>query len=286
MSLAYDAYSLVEKGDIEALKKIISLSPGIDFDTQDPYKVMNDQNALMLACQLGYLEFVDLLLQAGSNPQARDYIGSTPLRYAVLYHQEDIILKLMKAGGDIHASDEDGVTLLMDSIGLRTPKIYYFLLSEGINIHALDDNSMNALMYAAKLSAKEPLQDLICRGADLYLSDHDGMTALHYAVANGFVNGVEQLIEAGSDLQAKNDCGFTPLMIAASNDDSVCFQKLLQAGSFIGNEMDALNLYEYTKKINSLSCSEIVLEMISNQQKNNLSEEIRLMPISKKQPRI
>jgi len=60
---------------------------------------------LMLACSSGVLSHVQLLLQAGADPNQPNYLDETPLHKVVKHTNNELILELVKFGANVNARD-------------------------------------------------------------------------------------------------------------------------------------------------------------------------------------
>ena len=68
--------------------------------------------ALMLACEFGHLEVVQLLLKGKANPDLREAEGITALIIAVKQGFSDIVQQLLEYGTDPNIGDENGCTAI------------------------------------------------------------------------------------------------------------------------------------------------------------------------------
>ncbi|KAH9976554.1 ankyrin repeat protein [Russula compacta] len=68
-----------------------------------------------------YVDIVELLLDHGGDPNARDHDGSTPLHWSSWWEKQDYVTRegtvdgtrlLLKYGADVHAEDNEGRTPL------------------------------------------------------------------------------------------------------------------------------------------------------------------------------
>ena len=67
---------------------------------------------LNLAISKGDLAKVQQLVGIGVNVNHKDERGKTPLMYAILYKQTEIVSYLIKKGADYRAEDSNGLTIL------------------------------------------------------------------------------------------------------------------------------------------------------------------------------
>src|SRR5262249_29287519 len=75
--------------------------------------VTNDPNALSRPCRKGHANIVQMLLDAGSDPGAKDWKGRTPLIPAAEKGHANIVQMLLDAGSDPGAKDWEGRTPLI-----------------------------------------------------------------------------------------------------------------------------------------------------------------------------
>ena len=118
------------------------------------------RTALMEAAREGNTDMVHLLIQKGSDVNARTVSGTTALMEAVLYH----------GFRGWHESNESTVRLLVD---------------EKADINAKSFRGWTALMYAAFHGRESIARLLVDQKADINIKDDSGWTALMYAAVSG-----------------------------------------------------------------------------------------------------
>ena len=186
--------------------------------------------ALMLACEGGHLEVVQLLLKANANPNhEQEGTGITALIIAANKGFSDIVQQLLEYGADPNIGDKNGRTA-----------IHYVIM--------LDDTEIpqpNEKMMSDKL---EILQLLIVKGINVNIKDRNEVTALMIASINGFTEAVKLLLQAGADpnieqhipvkelfitsnLPKTHTIRFTALMYASVQKNSEVTELLLQANA-------------------------------------------------------
>ncbi len=119
----------------------ILLDAGVDVDGRSPYATGSGETALHQASGARCLANMQLLMEHGADPNARDQGGYTPLHDAVLAAGEDddermeAITMLLNAGADVNAKNKRGETPL-SSMDPKHPRgkrerMREFLLSHG-----------------------------------------------------------------------------------------------------------------------------------------------------------
>ncbi|OXU20908.1 hypothetical protein TSAR_000911 [Trichomalopsis sarcophagae] len=175
-------------------------------------------NLLHTAVIRGRVKVVEKLLERGAHVNAVDHMGATPLVYAALSNEVDVLVRLlMRYGADIHTRDDDGFNILRNltilpgrehievirkllekgvlaqeanskhhqpiHIAVRRDKIQVvnLLLDHGANVNALVDVLDETPLYIAARECRNPamLTTLLKRGANIDKKCYSGYTALH-----------------------------------------------------------------------------------------------------------
>ena len=239
-----ELHEAVEKGDIEAVKQLIT--GGADVNE----KAVDDRwTPLHYAASRGCKEIAVLLIAKGAAVNAKDEDGETPLDQAqvmistsppeIKAARKEIADILRKHGGKTGADFE------RNEADLDRKEIAELLIDKGVNVVGVDGVSpqdwvekvatedigavkeyldagtdVNAtnhlgwtpLQVAAQEGLNEIAELLIATGADVNVKRGDtGWTLLHYAACDGHKEVIELLIVKGADVNAKNRGGETPL---------------------------------------------------------------------------
>jgi len=166
------------------------------------------------------LERVRAVLAAGGNPNERNREGSTPL-YCVAHWAEAIQL-LIQAGADPNAAstaESQGLPLCFAAAWGLTEAVEA-LLEGGANPNLREDDGegQSPLVWAAQNNHVETARVLLRAGADPNL-DVYGRTALHVACVHGHLDFVRELLAAGAAPLAKDSGGQRPIDIAREWSD-------------------------------------------------------------------
>jgi cytohesin len=160
----------------------------------------------------GDIEAVKGFLTAGTDVNAKDAGGETPLYHAAT---KEIAELLIANGAEVNAKDDDGRTPLHDAVFGGHKEVAELLISKGANVNAEEGGFFRTPLHdAAVFGHKEIAELLIAAGADVNANGIIGWTPLHYAADNGQKEIAELLIAEGADMNANTDNGETPLDIA------------------------------------------------------------------------
>lgn len=113
--------------------------------------------------QMGDLKSVQLMLEAGMDPNVAGAHGETALRYAASTGRTDIVNVLLEAGADVNIEDKDGFT---------------------------------PLRYAVYNGRRDIVEALLAKGADVQGGSGDGWTPEAVAMGRGYPEIVRLLKDA------------------------------------------------------------------------------------------
>ena len=157
-------------------------------------------------------------LAKGSDLQARDGNGFTPLHMAaVLNGKPTVVSSLLKAGAVLETRTEFGgsTPLHLAAASNANPAVVNALLAAGATIEARNKNDETPLYAAVNNENPAVVRALLVAGAALDVRDKEGWTPLHVAVRNENAVVVSVLLAAGANLEARIKKGWTPLHFAA-----------------------------------------------------------------------
>jgi ankyrin repeat protein len=190
------------------------LAHGAEVDVYDAAKVCN-------------VERVETLIKA--NPglvSSKDYkYGRTPLHWAALYGNRDVVKLLLARGANVNAVDNDRMTPLhlvakndrkeTAKLMLETAKL---LLASNADVNTVDFPFGDTPLHkAAEGSCKEMAELLLANKADVNAQNGSGWTPLHAAASEGHKDMAELLLAHEAEVNAKTYGGNTPMYWAAEN---------------------------------------------------------------------
>ena len=133
------------------------------------------------AAMNGNIKAVKQHIAAGTDVNAKDGGGWTPLNHAVEAGQKEIAGLLIANGADVNAKDKLGWTPLFYAAFSGRTEVAELLIAEGVDVNAKDN--LGTLRYAASGGHKEIVELLIANGADVYAKGGgNGTTPLDMAI--------------------------------------------------------------------------------------------------------
>jgi ankyrin repeat protein len=211
-------------GNIEAIKQ--HLAAGTDVNAKDAV----GNTPLIVAAGNGYNEIAELLIAEGADVNAKGSIDWTSLHHTAIQGYKEISELLIDNGADVNAKDEDGKTPLDDADGETAD-----LLRE----HGGKSGAEDSIHVAAIIGNIKAIRQHLEAGTDVNLKNDYGWTPLHWAALEGQKEIVELLIANGADVNAKDDDGWTPLDWAVDEDQTETADLLRKHGGKTGAELKA-----------------------------------------------
>lgn len=151
-----------QNGDVTSIKRELNSGVFVDLPTLNVADTMDGMTPLMLACNLGQDEAVELLIEHGADIMARNSGGATALHYSI-YRTSNATILLLKSGAAIDTQSINGLT---------------------------------PLMIAAMYGPLSQVEVLLAAGADLHLKDGEGNSAFDWAKQKGRPKVIELLESA------------------------------------------------------------------------------------------
>jgi ankyrin repeat protein len=199
---------------------------------------------LLDAIKKGDENSVKTILDKGTDVNAKNVEGETPLMHASFSGHTTIVKVLLANNADVNAKDVKGVTVLMNASDSGYTEIVKVLLANGADVNAKDVNGGTALMHASEMGRIETVKALLANGADVNTKSDGGVTALMYPSRFGYTETVTALLANGAEVNAKTEGGLTALMVASSEGHTETVKTLLAKGADVNaktvNGMTAL----------------------------------------------
>ncbi len=191
------------------------------------------------------------MIAAGTDVNAAQGDGTTPLHWAVYKIDADLVRALLARGAKPDVVNNYGSSPLAEAAKTGNATLVKMLLDAGSNVEVPNQEGQTALMLAARAGSVDVADLLVSHGANVNAKEKwRGQTALMWAAATGSAQMTRFLIGHKADVNARalaNDWptqmtgeprnqyrptgGLTPLLYAARAGCTDCVQALLDAGA-------------------------------------------------------
>lgn len=199
------------------------------------------RTAFQMAVEAGQAPVVNKMLKFGSNVNAPDAEGVTPLQHAILKGDLALVRTLIANGADLNKPDSSkGSPLYMacQAPEITDPKlrgqIVELLLRSGADPdRALPDTKLTPL-HAAMLSTggKEAALALLKYPVNKEIADSDGYQPIFYTIHKADTSLLREMLEQGADPNARNmRDARTPLIQAVHESAPAAVALLLSKGA-------------------------------------------------------
>mmetsp|Transcript_19052 Transcript_19052/g.44444 ORF Transcript_19052/g.44444 Transcript_19052/m.44444 type:complete len:983 (-) Transcript_19052:63-3011(-) len=213
------------------------------------------------AAQRNDFEAVAAAIEAGANVNVRDDSGWTPVMWAALHGDLDLVALLTRQGASPVLLDEHGFSIeelapqdaavaeaLEIVLGSNTRMMEAARAGDwervdeelrvGAYIHQRDDEKRTPIIWAARLAEPEAVRQLHSKSGDLNDRDLYGWTPLHSAIEAESAETVSLLHHLGADFGLRTYQGDTTLHLAARVGSAVIVQLILASDAVDLEELD------------------------------------------------
>lgn len=226
----------------EVTKALLKFGP--DVNLVDEAK----QSALIHAIRgypSNQLSIVERLLKNGARVDQSDHEGNTALHFMVqrggLSSSLELIEALIEAGSDVNAQNLAGETPL---ILCRDSKSVDLLIKAGSSVNAVDRHGKSALIhcadsYSSDSDVLKKMKTLLKANCDLDIQDSEGKTALMHAVkSDGRVKWVRLLIDHGANLDLIDNEGRPAFAFADPENSMLLIEAGAKPSAYEGGALD------------------------------------------------
>lgn len=176
-------------GRLEQLKAAIAKGGNVNH-------LRTDISALMLAVRVRSLECVQVLLEAGADPNHKTRTWWTALSEAARNDTPEFMGPMVEKGANLNAQDAYGMTPLLAAVSMDALSSASALLKMGCEVNTPDYDKVTPLMEATKRENKEMVGLLLASGAAVDMTDVNGKTAMDIAKEANWSFGLGLLAQA------------------------------------------------------------------------------------------
>jgi len=204
------------------------------------------RTALMRSVDKGNKAILELLLEAGGNPNDKDPGGKHVLFYGLKPTSRHLscIEMLLQEGADINTKDENGQTMMVCAVEEGYIDITATLIQLGADVTVKNLAGESLIYIAAVRNHADLIPILVNANAPKNEVDGEGNTAIHYCALNRKIDMMKRLASFGVELTLQNKEGDTPMHLAVTDDAQEIIKFLMGRGC----QFDVPNYLSLTAK--------------------------------------
>ncbi|KAL8903246.1 MAG: hypothetical protein Q9207_004057 [Kuettlingeria erythrocarpa] len=227
------------------------LDQGADINDPLPYPDGTGLSALDLACQRGFSQVVQVLLDAGSDPRKALRHGISAIHQASANNHPGILAILLKHDRElVQVRNMYGKTALMDAAERGFADTLDVLLQAGSDPCDKDNNKATPLTLAAASGSRPTVQLLLDAGAPVNSPIPGAKQAIYAAASNADQAMLEFLLEKGADVECRGAVNNNVLhgVVYKADDPSIVGIIMNDAirNQNVGPVLNARNVHRFT----------------------------------------
>jgi len=210
-------------GDLVRIKS--HLEQGTEVDAKDEL----GWTPLFWAASMGQSEVGLFLLSKGAKANTKIQNEHTPLHQAAKSGAFQLVEALISKGADVNAKGKQGNTPLHNAAVGGHRQVAELLIANGAEVNAKAKNNWTPLHRAILAGQKDVAETMIRHGADMAVKDSRGRIALDLAKQCGHKEIAQRLLDEMTNIDARDEEGRTILHRAASEGWTEELQRILQS---------------------------------------------------------
>ena len=221
-----------EEGNVDAINVLLKNRADLDIANAD------GDTCLHVVARGDYVkEIIHTLVNHGANVNTKNMFNETPLMKANKKGNINVTKELLNAGADHKIIDGYGNTWIHWAIdGGYRQELIRTMIDHGADVNAMNEHNETAIMTACRTGNVDALELLLSVGANVNAMNKHGETALMTACKNGHVDAIELLLSVGANPNIKNNDGQTWIHLTAIGN---CSREVLQVVIAHGGDVNA-----------------------------------------------
>lgn len=221
-----EIFDAFRKGDIQAVKALVKKSPQV-LDARDSIGM----TPLHYAAIRQNTELIGFFIDHGAKLELKNAQSWTPMHMAAWQDRQDAVAVLLKRGAALETRDDDGHTALILcawGLGRDQPATCRILIDAGADVNAIDKRGDSALFVAAMYGNREVVDLLLEQGA--LVPEDKWQFVLHMAASHGLTTLFRRLTDKAQDVKTADRSGDLLLHQAAAGGSAEIVGFLLDKG--------------------------------------------------------
>ena len=224
--ISYPLVTAIHGNNKKFLKACIKAGAAVNL-----HSVNKNNTALMSAARKKDREYLEILIQAGADVNAKNCRLETALIFAVKSRQIKNVELLLQAGADVNVSTLSHETAPSIACSKQDSQCFDLLKIYGIDASKLEAANGRTFVNAALKGDINAMEWLLNTGLiDVNTAKYGGWNAVYTAAAFDCLKSLEFLMKAGAVVNSSCS-GNIPLMGAAKNGCSKSMKVLVDAGA-------------------------------------------------------
>lgn len=209
------ACQFLEQFEVNGLAEVVSQNQNIVDMSND-----SGQTLLSIACVIGNLNAVKVLVEAGSKLNVQDETGNTPLIEASLHGNKEIVSLLLESGANPNIYNLDRETALTSAVAYSHYNTVELLIEVGSNVEFITTKSGDNAITLAICNSSVPILKLLLAYKDKPFSSKESFLILKQALGLGTIKIVKLLMESNKLSNEINESALQELNMIIENASS------------------------------------------------------------------
>ncbi|OWZ02170.1 hypothetical protein PHMEG_00026311 [Phytophthora megakarya] len=223
---------------------------------------------LYVACRIGHLYAVQLILFNYAEANATMSDGSSCLHIAARMGRTDIVNLLLDEGADVNKANDAGVTPLIAACRNGCVDVVKSLLDAGAKVSVCSKRGTYPLHASIVSQNIEIVAMLVERGANVNVMTASGITPLHFAAKLGSLAISEYLLRHDADPEKRTKNDSDAMMIAEANGHATICELFQRFSGIVTSEQVGSN---YLLNISEAGKSPDMVRMLSQRRLSRVS---------------
>ena len=219
------------------------------------------------AAQMNHVECAEVI-QGHLQEDVADQDGRTPLHWAVMQGNIEVMQALLAAGSDANRGDSEGRTPLHMTVLMQNEAMLRLLVSYEADVNAVDGRKQSSIFLCCDMGLGALLPMLVEAGASIELQDDSKSTPMHFACVNGHFDIAKWLIEGPgviTDFNLVDQSGKSYLIYAAYQGQLDVVQMLVDLDADIDiQDTDGVTALHWAALEGHIGIVQLLLRMGAN----------------------